>query len=198
MRDHLKEFMRDGRIVFIGTMWVLYLAAIVATGWNGWTWVWLAAGVAIFFFIEYFVHRFVLHGFMSKLMPKAHMGHEKHHEHPNEMEYLLTPNSYNIPYHLGLSVAFAAAFQSVHIAGAIMLGIGTLQMYYEWTHFVSHRPIVPNTRWGKWMKKHHLLHHFKSSEAWYGVTNPAFDKLFGTDDDSSLPNRPRKDNTLHS
>ncbi|MFB6364316.1 sterol desaturase family protein [Paenibacillus elgii] len=53
-------------------------------------------------------------------------------------------------------------------------------LYYEWTHYVAHRPIKPITPWGRWMKKVHLWHHYKSKNYWYGVTNPLFDVMLGT------------------
>lgn len=198
MKNHLKEFWTDKRVLFIGCMWILYAAIVATGGLGGWTWMWIAAGLAIFFFVEYFIHRFVLHGIFSKLMPKAHQGHDDHHEHPTEMRYLLTPNSYNVPYHIGLWIVFTVLSQSMHTGGAIMLGLATLHLYYEWAHFVSHRAIVPRTKWGKWMKKHHLLHHYKSPEGWYGVTNPAFDKLLGTNRAAAKPEPVRNDKSMPS
>ncbi|GAA3405665.1 sterol desaturase family protein [Paenibacillus hodogayensis] len=198
MRSHLKEFCKDGRVLFIGIMWIVYASVAMATGWNGRTWAWVGAGIAIFFFVEYFVHRFVLHGVLCRWMPKAHQGHDDHHAHPTEMRHLLTPNSYNVPTHFALWLVCSASTASVHAGSAVMMGVAALHMYYEWTHFVSHRPIAPRTRWGKWMKKYHLLHHYKSPDSWYGVTNPALDKLFGTEGQVRGKDAGNKEGTFRS
>lgn len=198
MRKYVIEFVTDARVLFIAAMWVVYLATAIATGWHGWSWCFAAAGVFVFFVVEYVIHRFVLHGLLSKLMPKAYEGHEYHHAHPTEMRYLLTPNAYNVPNHFLVWIVLMLLTQSVHRGSAVMVGFTFLQLYYEWTHFVSHRPIVPLTRWGKWMKKYHLLHHFKYADGNYGVTNPLFDKLMGTDGPMPGKQTPSKDNTFHS
>jgi sterol desaturase/sphingolipid hydroxylase (fatty acid hydroxylase superfamily) len=51
---------------------------------------------------------------------------------------------------------------------------------YEWKHYVAHRPIKPKSRLGKWVKKMHILHHYKNENFWYGVSTPFVDVLFGT------------------
>lgn len=53
-------------------------------------------------------------------------------------------------------------------------------LIYEWKHYVAHRPIKPITKFGVWVKKLHLLHHFKNENYWYGVSTPFVDILFGT------------------
>jgi len=181
MSTYLKEFWLDKRILFISFACTLYAAAVIATPYNPLMWVSLACGIAFFFVAEYFIHRFVLHGIISAIMPNAHKGHEEHHHDPKNNEFLLTPNAYNVPFHIALSILFTALFQNIHLGFSLMLGFGLYHLYYEWTHFVSHRPIVPMTPWGKWMKKHHLLHHYKDEESYFGVTHPTFDMLLHTD-----------------
>lgn len=66
------------------------------------------------------------------------------------------------------------------LAAGFAVGSLGLLLYYEGSHYVSHRPIAPLTPWGRWMKKYHLWHHFKNEHDWYGVTNPSMDLLFGT------------------
>ncbi|AIY04525.1 fatty acid hydroxylase [Planococcus sp. PAMC 21323] len=53
-------------------------------------------------------------------------------------------------------------------------------LLYEWKHYVAHRPIKPKTKFGKNVKKLHILHHFKNENYWYGVSTPFVDVLFGT------------------
>jgi sterol desaturase/sphingolipid hydroxylase (fatty acid hydroxylase superfamily) len=37
-------------------------------------------------------------------------------------------------------------------------------------------------RWGvlKYLKRHHMMHHFKTPQARYGVSSPVWDVVFGT------------------
>jgi 4-hydroxysphinganine ceramide fatty acyl 2-hydroxylase len=185
MRRYLLEFWSDRRPQFLAFMWLVYLIAAAYTGWQKWSLGFAAGGFLLFFLAEYFLHRFLLHGLGKYILPVAYKGHEGHHDDPNSMTYLLTPNIYNIPTHLILWVVFTLIFGSLHFSSIWMMGLGTYQLYYEWAHYVSHRPIVPQTAWGKHVKKHHLLHHFKSQEGWYGVTNDAFDRVLGTSDSES-------------
>jgi 4-hydroxysphinganine ceramide fatty acyl 2-hydroxylase len=103
--------------------------------------------------------------------------------------YMLTPNSFNIPLHVLFTAIFCFVTQSLHLGAAVMLGTTLYQLYYEWTHLVSHRPIVPATSIGKNRKKLHLLHHYKSDQNWFGVTNVTFDNVAGTNPPSAhVPN----------
>lgn len=186
---HLKEFLTDRRILFLLSMLTFYcISTLLSTNFSE---AGIAAiiGVIWFYLIEYIIHRFILHGYFAKWMPKAYKGHDMHHQNPNDIEYLLTPNIYNVSYHIGFGVTAYLLTQSYYTACAFMLGITVYQLYYEWSHFVTHRSIRPLTPWGRWMKKFHLLHHFKSSNHYFGVTHPAFDFLAGT---SHSPDKPNK------
>jgi len=181
LKAYLKEFWTDKRVMFINLMFIIYSCSALFTPYEPWSWTAVIGGVVFFFFLEYFVHRFVLHGFFAKIMPKAHVGHDAHHNDPLNMTFLLTPNQYNVPYHFLLWVVFSLAFWSFHLGSSVMAGFAAYHLYYEWSHFVSHRPIQPITPWGKWMKKFHLLHHYKNDKHWFGVTHPVLDSVFGTD-----------------
>jgi 4-hydroxysphinganine ceramide fatty acyl 2-hydroxylase len=190
---HLKEFLTDRRILFLISMCIIYCITCLLSADYHWIWVAAGSGIIFFYIIEYIIHRFILHGYFGKWLPKAYQGHEKHHEHPNDITYLLTPNIYNVSYHIGFSsVAFLVTWD-IHLACAFMVGITVYQLYYEWSHFVTHRTIVPLTPWGKWMKKFHLLHHFKSSNHYFGVTNPSIDIVVGTYPSPVPPNKHTKD-----
>jgi len=177
-----KEYWTDHRILFLSSIGFAYgLCAIISGFWNvsWWTLAALAGGVVFFYVLEYILHRFLLHGFGKYMMPDAYRGHKQHHDEPETMKYLLTPNTYNVPYHLLLWVVFYFVL-GLHLGSTLMLTFCMAQLYYEWVHFVSHRPIAPKTKWGQHMKKHHLLHHYKSPERWYGVTNDSIDRMMGT------------------
>jgi hypothetical protein len=65
-------------------------------------------------------------------------------------------------------------------AGAAALGMSLVLFFYETTHLAAHVPYRPRTRWGAFMKRFHLLHHFHNERFWFGVTHPLADWLART------------------
>lgn len=137
-------------------------------------------GVAFFYWAEYLIHRFLLHGGWHQVLKKAYEGHEQHHQKPNDMAFLLTPNRYSLPVYIVLWIVIDLFSHQMVWDASFLSGVSLAQIYYEWVHFIAHRPIVPYTKFGRLMKKHHLLHHFKSNQFCFGVTNAALDRMFGT------------------
>lgn len=180
MAGYFREFCSDSRPRVVAGMGLVYFLYAAITGWTLVSWAALAAGLLFFWVAEYVIHRVLLHGIGRKLMPKAYRSHVDHHEHPDRLDFMLTPNRYNVTVHPALLLLFGLTLQSVHLGAAFMGGFAAYQLYYEWAHFVSHRPVTPGTRWGRAVKKHHLLHHYKSAQAFYGVTNRTIDRLLGT------------------
>ncbi|MCC7353073.1 MAG: sterol desaturase family protein, partial [Anaerolineae bacterium] len=58
-------------------------------------------------------------------------------------------------------------------------GFGAGYVMYDMLHYATHH--LP-MRWGilKYLKRHHMQHHFKSPEQRFGVTMPLWDIVFGT------------------
>jgi dihydroceramide fatty acyl 2-hydroxylase len=52
-------------------------------------------------------------------------------------------------------------------------------VWYDLTHYYLHHA-VPTSETGKWMRKYHLVHHFKTPQVRYGITTPLWDLIFGT------------------
>jgi 4-hydroxysphinganine ceramide fatty acyl 2-hydroxylase len=151
---------------------------------NDWsTWVALVLGMLVYTFGEYMTHRFFFH-----MKPPKHPTflkflkrlHYDHHVEPNELHLLFLPLWYSLPNILILSgVAYWITKRFV-LTNAFVTGIIFFLLFYEWTHYVAHRPIRPLTPWGRWLKKVHMWHHYKNENYWFGVTNPTFDFLMGT------------------
>jgi 4-hydroxysphinganine ceramide fatty acyl 2-hydroxylase len=178
--QYAREFLSNRLIFFLLMIWLFSGTAVFMTFSSSIAWLAFAAGIVLFVFIEYAVHRFILHEF-PKLLPTAYQGHVAHHEHPSDSQHLYGPIHYDLAGYICLFLLSWALTGSKNLASALLFGLITCQCYYQWKHFVSHRPIVPVTRWGKWVKKKHLLHHYLDDHAWFGVSNPIMDKLLGTD-----------------
>lgn len=147
------------------------------------TWIALGIGMIAYAVSEYMIHRFFFHlkpprhPLFLKLLKRLHYDH---HVDPNNLRLLFLPIWYSLPL---ISIAMLIA-HVISRDGILTIAFGTgvisYLLAYEWMHYVAHRPIRPLTPWGRWMKKIHLWHHFKSEHYWYGVTNPIFDMVMGT------------------
>jgi 4-hydroxysphinganine ceramide fatty acyl 2-hydroxylase len=145
---------------------------------DGSVWLAILLGTLLFFVSEYTTHRFLFHmkppknRTLLKMMKKLHYDH---HEVPDDLDLLFLPVWYSIPNYTLVWVLSYAITRDVLLSYAVVTGALGGLMYYEWVHFVAHRPIKPLTAWGRWMKKVHLWHHYKNENFWFGVSNPSMD-----------------------
>lgn len=143
-----------------------------------------AAGAAVFSLFEYGLHRVVFHGLMRRAVkdPRfrfvAFMAHGYHHEFPDDRSRLVMPPMISWP--------LAALFAGVYLLAlgptrfAPMLA-GTMVGYlaYDWIHYYTHH-FRPRTRLGKWLRVYHLRHHYQDPDAFFGISSPLWDVVFGT------------------
>lgn len=184
MWPYIKEFTSHPMIRFILLLAAVSAAASVVTFSGLRTAAAFAAGVLVYAVMEYVVHRYILHEF-PRLIPVMYEGHAKHHERPSEFAFLFSPLWYDVAVYTVYACVLWAVLRDVSLVAAVIAGTSTYQVYYQWMHYVSHRPIKPLTRFGRWLKKKHLLHHFKDEHTWYGVSHPAMDYLMGTHESAS-------------
>ncbi|MGZ9585892.1 sterol desaturase family protein [Paenibacillus marinisediminis] len=149
-------------------------------------WIAFVIGMAAYAAAEYFTHRFLFHmrapknPFFLKLLKRLHYDH---HSTPNDLSLLFLPLWYSLP---NMAIAGAIAYLisgSLVITNAFIAGVILFLLFYEWKHYIAHRPINPVSPWGRRMKKIHLWHHFKNENYWYGVTNTVLDHALGTFED---------------
>ncbi|MGM7702467.1 sterol desaturase family protein [Pseudalkalibacillus sp. Hm43] len=140
-------------------------------------------GLVAFVGSEYLTHRFLFHlktpknPYLLKLLKRLHYDH---HSSPDNLHLLFLPIWYSLPNMLIWSAVCYLITSNIWITLAFALGLQVMLLLYEWKHYVAHRPIKPKTKLGRWMKKIHILHHYKNENYWYGVSNPIGDYLFGT------------------
>ena len=183
MKGYYREFLLFPDITIL---LILIVASIGFQVWDGLTWGVLAVfafGMLTFMFSEYLTHRFVFHlkppknPFLLKMLKRLHYDH---HTDPNDLHLLFLPLWYSLPNLSVLAIIFYLIAGSWGLTLAFASGLMMMLFLYEWKHYVAHRPIKPRTRFGKWVKKTHILHHFKNENFWYGVSTPFVDVLFGT------------------
>jgi 4-hydroxysphinganine ceramide fatty acyl 2-hydroxylase len=142
----------------------------------------LVLGALVWVITEYIFHRFFLHmpapqwGPLRKLHARIHW---QHHQTPSDLSFLFVP-SWGTPSLIGIAALIGYGLGGADLALVAALGDALTLIHYELTHFAAHVPYKPRTRLGALMKRHHLLHHFKSERYWFGVTNPVFDMLLVT------------------
>ncbi|MGX1901864.1 sterol desaturase family protein [Thermolongibacillus altinsuensis] len=200
MKKHLLEFFGFKDIIVLMISLVFATAMAVAYAKDGKTLIFWLFGVALFLINEYLTHRFIFHmkppkhPFFLRLLKRLHYDH---HVDPDDLKLLFLPIWYSLPQMIMISAIVFFVFGDLSFAFAMYAGLSSGLLYYEWTHFVAHRPIKPITRWGKWMKKVHIWHHFKNEGYWFGVSNPSMDYLMGTfKDEKDVPRSENARNLL--
>jgi 4-hydroxysphinganine ceramide fatty acyl 2-hydroxylase len=183
MFSHLRMFVSHVSVWLMGC-WLLVFLALIMFHLNTWSaWLAIASGVAFFYISEYTNHRFVFHAppprhpFLLKLFRRLHYDH---HEYPRDFHLLFLPVWWSAPQLIIAWLVVWAVTGKWWLACALDVGALAALLYYEWTHYVAHQPIIPKTPWGKRMKKYHLWHHYKNEHYWFGVTNPSLDFVGGT------------------
>lgn len=138
------------------------------------------AGIFVWTFFEYLLHRFVFH-----YEPKTEFGqrihyifHGIHHSYPQDPNRLVMPPSVSIP----LAFFFYFLFKSIFpnsIGTPFFAGFVLGYLIYDLTHFAVHHFPLKNKLLLK-IKSHHMMHHYKNENSRFGVSSPFWDIIFGT------------------
>lgn len=139
----------------------------------------LCAGYLIWTLTEYVVHRFLFHWEMkSALGARLHfLMHGIHHDYPNDQLRLVMPLLMSLPGGLIAGALIIAAFGGSWTA--VLAGFAIGYMIYDSLHYHLHHG-APRTKIGRWVKRAHMMHHFREPHTWYGVSCPWLDYVFGT------------------
>jgi sterol desaturase/sphingolipid hydroxylase (fatty acid hydroxylase superfamily) len=178
-----RDFFLHLDILIMAGIFLSVLAFLFTIGPTAFTPLFLAIGIVTYMFSEYLTHRFVFHikapknSILLKLIKRLHYDH---HKKPNDLKLLFLPIWYSAPSLFALSLIFYFISGSMPDTLSFSAGVLTMFFVYEWKHYVAHRPLKPKTKFGKWLKKTHVLHHYKNENYWYGVSTPFVDALFGT------------------
>ncbi len=166
-------FLVRGFIVRPDTVSILYIPAGLLIGLFLWT------------FTEYTLHRFVFHYQpRSKWQEKVvFLFHGIHHVQPQCKTRLVMPPVVSIP----LAAVFLGLFYLIfHVLLGIPWWINPLvagftigYLSYDLIHYFTHH-MPMHGRAGKFLKRYHMLHHFKYPDLLFGVSNPLWDYVFGT------------------
>lgn len=138
------------------------------------------AGLFVWTLAEYALHRHVFHfrprgAFQERV---AFLIHGVHHADPNDATRLVMPPVSAIVLASALYLVFRAGLGPVLVEPFFALFlVGYLA--YDYIHFYVHH-FNPRSRLGKRLKRNHMVHHFAEHDAWWGVSSPLWDYVFGT------------------
>lgn len=131
----------------------------------------VAAGLLGWSFLEYALHRFLLHG------PQPFRGwHLEHHRRPRAL--IGIPTVLSAILLLLLVFLPTLALGNSWVATGLTLGVTIGYLGYAWTHYALHHWRA-NTAWLQRRERLHLLHH-SGAGCEYGVTTSIWDLLFSS------------------
>jgi sterol desaturase/sphingolipid hydroxylase (fatty acid hydroxylase superfamily) len=161
----------------LGLLWYSVARAGVGVGATALLFV---GGVASWSLTEYWLHRTFFHW-----LPKAQWGdrlhflvHGVHHNWPRDKYRLVMPPAVSISLFWIFLGVFLLAFGHTY-AWAFHSGFVVGYMGYDLTHYYIHH-FNPRSEYGRTLKKHHMLHHFKDHSRRFGVSSRFWDRVFGT------------------
>jgi hypothetical protein len=188
----MRVLVNMGSLQRLFPLWLLALGLAV-TFWTPLMIVAVLYGIVMQFFVEYAMHRFLLHREPPtdqspfKELYRSHIGH---HEFPANPEFFTGgDNWYAIRFGLVstllhtlllwpfLGLETAALLSCVAIFG----GSVSAFTFYEFCHTLAHLQ-VPKGRFGQAVTRSHLRHHFNDHDATFHVSFGMgwIDRLFGT------------------
>lgn len=135
------------------------------------------AGLAFWTLLEYVLHRFVFHHTprSPRQMFLGYLFHGIHHAFPEDRL------RWTLPLITSLPVAAALTTVSFLLLGAaggpFMAGVLLGYLAYDLLHYAIHRGPM-RSRFGNYLRKRHLAHHYGVPERNFGVSSPLWDLVF--------------------
>lgn len=138
------------------------------------------AGVFIWTFVEYILHRFLFHYHpKNEFTKKLHWTfHGVHHDYPQDSMRLVMPPAVSIP----LATAFFFIFKYIfgqELVNPFFAGFLLGYLIYDIMHYSLHH-FAFKSKWLLRLKTHHMKHHYVEPNEGFGVSSPFWDSIFGT------------------
>jgi len=140
------------------------------------------AGIGLFIWTisEYLLHRYVFHlNPRNKVTARIeYLIHGNHHDYPSDRTRLVMPPAAAIILAAILFSGFRLVLGPVYVL-PFFAGFLVGYLCYDYTHYAIHH-FAMTSSWGKYLKNHHMKHHFMTHGARWGVSSPLWDLVFGT------------------
>lgn len=140
----------------------------------------VVTGVLVWTLTEYLLHRYVFHWVNDTAWGKRvhFILHGVHHDFPNDKDRLVMPLGASIPMAILFYVMYRGIF-GIAFGEPLYIGMGIGYLMYDGTHYAVHH-FKLTSRVGKWIRKHHMVHHFADHDGGFGVSTPLWDIVFRT------------------
>lgn len=150
-----------------------------------------AAGAFYWTFLEYLLHRFVLHWEPErpayKAIRKCFPGHRAHHNRPSRfredglhmVKFIFAPSVFGIACFYAIFALVPGVGEPLAMSLVVVGGIQTGYLGYEFVHSACH--FMPmRSRYAAHLKRHHAIHHHRDETVNFGVTTSVWDTAFRT------------------
>ncbi|KAL7102569.1 hypothetical protein ACP275_08G128100 [Erythranthe tilingii] len=138
------------------------------------------AGVCLWTFMEYCLHRFVFHIRTTSYWGNTlhYLVHGCHHKHPMDGLRLVFPPAATaillVPFWNLIKIVVPAPYSHAFLGGGL-LGY----VMYDCTHYYLHHG-KPLKGVSYQLKRYHMNHHFRIQDKGFGITSTFWDRVFGT------------------
>ncbi|GAC1653486.1 MAG: sterol desaturase family protein [Mycobacterium sp.] len=205
LADAGREFWKHPSPWAIGTTFVAALAARVMVGdWQITDAVVLLVMIALFPFVEWLVHVFILHWrpkHLGRLTidPLLAREHRAHHRDPRNVPLIFIPAK-ALLWVLPVTVAIAVlAFPRLPMGLTYLAFTSALGLGYEWIHYLIHSDYKPKPGVYRAVWRNHRNHHYKNEHYWFTVTSSGTaDRVLGTYPDTAAIATSRTAKNLHA
>lgn len=138
-------------------------------------------GVLVWTLAEYVLHRYVFHWYKDTAIGRRihFLLHGVHHDFPNDADRLVMPLLTSMPLAVIFYALYYFALGGVRLAEPFFAGFTIGYLAYDGTHYAVHH-FKQTSRIGKFVKRHHMLHHHADHSGGFGVSSPLWDFVFGT------------------
>lgn len=143
--------------------------------------------IGLFFWTltEYILHRFVFH-FVPRNPAQEkiiYLFHGIHHNQPQCKTRLVMPPVVSIPlasvFYGLFTLILGVFFNLPHWITPMVSGFTLGYLAYDLTHYATHH-FPMRSGIGKYLKRYHMMHHYKTPDQRFGVSSPLWDLVFHT------------------
>ncbi|WP_236024664.1 sterol desaturase family protein [Arenibaculum pallidiluteum] len=185
LRDLLVAYASHRAIHVYAAIAVAGAIAAVALTEDGWRTALAALVIVVLYpFVEYGLHRFILHGrFLYKSRLTAALWkrvHFDHHQDPHDLRVLFGSLANTLPMILVVALPIGWAVDGLPGAAAALACATTLMCIYEFCHCMQHLNVKPRNRLLLRIKQLHLAHHFHDENSNFGITSHLVDRIAGS------------------
>jgi len=175
-------------VVWLPVIAYLIYDAVTSVTVNGFPWyipAGVVSGIMLWSVSEYLLHRFFFHYKPSspRMQRFFYLFHGVHHDRPQDKTRLVMPLPVSVPlafvyyglFYLVFGRIMGISWWVVPVMAGFLIGYLT----YDLTHYATHH-FPMRSGYLKYLKRYHMMHHYKDPDARFGVSSPIWDFVFRT------------------